>query len=86
MCSTPVVPQASARFGTIPRVTKLHEAGAHSHEKGEHENRYRWPASEGTRYLGFERFDEYFNFWKRFEYHRDVCGWHLAIILTSVLK
>ena len=52
----PSCPQASARFGTIPRVTKLHEAGAHSHEKGEHENRYRWPASEGTRYLGFQRF------------------------------
>ena len=50
--------QASARFGTIPRVTKLHEAGAnHSHEKGgEHENRYRWTSSEGTRYFRFGSF------------------------------
>ena len=56
-CPQPILsPQASARFGTIPRVTKLHEAAAHSHDKGEHENRYRWPASEGTRYLGFQRF------------------------------
>jgi len=33
--------QASARFGTIPRVTKLHEAPRHeaAHEKGDHENR-----------------------------------------------
>ena len=46
-----LVAQASQRFGTIPRVTKLHEASGHSHEKGEHDNRYHRPASEATRYL-----------------------------------
>ena len=32
-------------------MTKLHEASGHSHEKGEHDNRYHRPASEATRYL-----------------------------------